>query len=102
MLFIPILSAAPPPLLPFCPRAPLPLTFLLQLLSDICLKRVVTCCSMGADEVAAIRTALGLLASHFLADQLSVVVLLNFVTSMYALAAFATKVLSSDKPATNI
>ena len=37
---------------------------------------------------------LGLLASHFLADQFSVVVLLNFVTSIYALAAFATKVCS--------
>lgn len=57
--------------------------------------RAVPRCRMGPDEVTAIRTALGLLATHFLADQFSVVVLLNFVTSMYALAAFATKVLTS-------
>ena len=46
---------------------------------------------MGREEVAALRSALALLATHFLADHFCVVVLLNFVTSMYALLAFATK-----------
>jgi hypothetical protein len=47
---------------------------------------------MGQEEWASLQHALQLLAAHFLSDELSVFVLLNFVTSMYALGAFITKV----------
>ena len=49
-------------------------------------------CSMGQEEWASLQHGLQLLAAHFLSDELSVFVLLNFVTSMYALGAFVTKV----------
>ena len=51
--------------------------------------------SMGQEEWASLQHGLQLLAAHFLSDELSVFVLLNFVTSMYALGAFITKVCKS-------
>ncbi len=47
---------------------------------------------MGQEEWASLQHALQLLVTQFLRDELSVFVLLNFVTSMYALGAFCTKV----------
>ena len=46
---------------------------------------------MGQEEWASLQHALQLLVTQFLRDELSVFVLLNFVTSMYALGAFCTK-----------
>ena len=47
---------------------------------------------MGQEEWASLQHALQLLVTQFLRDEVSVFVLLNFVTSMYALGAFCTKV----------
>ncbi len=47
---------------------------------------------MGQEEWTSLQHALQLLVTQFLRDEVSVFVLLNFVTSMYALGAFCTKV----------
>ena len=49
---------------------------------------------MRQEEWASLQHALQLLVTQFLRDEVSVFVLLNFVTSMYALGAFCTKVCS--------
>ena len=68
------------------PSTPLPLTLAL-----------LRTRSMGQEEWASLQHALHLLVAQFLRDELSVFVLLNFVTSIYALGAFVTKVRSKSR-----